>query len=403
MTSAALTLAEPFSEIPGIAARMATFARLLRDNGFGVNQKDVSDIFRVLTARDALKERRFRQILKVVFCKSRSELGRFDDIFDAYWLNRVGGKTTIKRQVPSTTEGVDRSGADGPMAQASGLASYFEWRAEQDFGEDDAAGDAGSARLGGASAIEVAVKADIGKVSDPEESERLMALAERLGRQMRYRISRRRKAAKKGARIDLRRSLRGMLETGGLPFRLVRRTKKEPPVSLLMFVDVSRSMDAYSRFFTRFVHALTGGFSGSEAFLFHTRLAHISDALKEANPMKMMEKMALISQGWSGGTRIGEALQNFNRHYAGRHARSRSIAVIMSDGYDTGAPELLAQELKKLKARCHKVIWLNPMLGREGYAVETNAMQQALPHIDLFAPAHNLRSLMEMEKSLATV
>lgn len=409
MNASATTLAEPFSEVPGLAARMAQFARLLRDNGFGINQKDVGDIFRFMTIKDALKEQRFKKILKVVFCKSRSDLARFDEIFDAYWRERVGKKTTIKSQVPLDKSGRSAKQESLPTAVAKGLAQYFEWRKAQDKDDKDAGlesqGDqqVSAARLGGASSHGGASTLDAGKVDDGDDAKRLWAFAETLGRQMRYRISRRRKVSAKGNRADLRRSLRKVLETGGMPLRLIKRTRKEPPVKLLMFVDVSGSMDAYSLFFTRFVHALTGGFRHAEAFLFHTRLAHISDALKEANPLKMMEKITLISQGWSGGTKIGASLAAFNKQYAKDYASSRTVAVIMSDGYDTGAPEQLVQELQVLKRRCHKVIWLNPMLGREGYAPETNAMQKALPLIDLFAPAHNLRSLLLLEKALVRV
>lgn len=149
-------------------------------------------------------------------------------------------------------------------------------------------------------------------------------------------------------------------------------------------------MDAYSLFFTRFVHALSGQFARAESFIFHTRLVHISRTLREADPAKMMEKIALISQGWSGGTRIGDALATFNAQYAREFTNARTVALIMSDGFDAGAPDTLVTELRRLKQCCHKVVWLNPMLGRDSYQPETKAMAAALPYLDTFAPAHNL-------------
>ena len=388
-------------DIPGFEARLVQFSRLLRDNGFTIGRRDVADLCSVLTLEDTLKQHRFRQAQQVVFCSTPSEISRFDELFDAYWNEQVGRKRTVYRQKSAAREAViSREQEQGPGKQGGGLAHYFEWMQQQDETAEEEQDSAGQVQ-GGASEKGSVGKADFGKVSDPEEFEKLMALAERLARQMRYRIARRYRKFNKGVVIDLRRTLRHMVETGGFPVKIRKKLKKRPPVSLLTFVDVSGSMDAYSLFFARFVHALTGGFLRAEAFLFHTRLVHITQTLKEADPVKMMEKLALISQGWSGGTRIGDALANFNRNYAQKYTGKRTVAIIMSDGYDTGAPERLEAELKRLRTRCYKIIWLNPMLGREAYEPTTNAMQKALGQIDVFAPAHNLRSLMLLEKYLA--
>ena len=114
----------------------------------------------------------------------------------------------------------------------------------------------------------------------------------------------------------------------------------------------------------------------------------------------MRSSLALISQGWSGGTRIGECLAQFNDDYA-RLLNSRSVVIIVSDGLDTGEPTALAHELARIQRRCRKLIWLNPLLGREGYEPRTRGMLAALPHIDLFAPAHNLQSLQALEPVLS--
>jgi uncharacterized protein with von Willebrand factor type A (vWA) domain len=227
-----------------------------------------------------------------------------------------------------------------------------------------------------------------------------MMLAERLGARMRYRISRRRKTHARGKELNFRRTFRRSIQTGGLPYKLERKQKKQPPLHLIVFVDVSGSMDAYSLFFARFAHAMTGGFRHMDTYLFHTRLIPISSALREADPLKMMTKLSLIAQGWSGGTKIGLSLAKFNQSYGKGLKKSRTTAIIMSDGYDTGDPQQLAAELQRLKRHCHKVIWLNPLLGRETYEPITQAMAAARPHIDLFAPAHNLQSLLDLEDAI---
>jgi uncharacterized protein with von Willebrand factor type A (vWA) domain len=199
----------------------------------------------------------------------------------------------------------------------------------------------------------------------------------------------------------LRRTFQRSVSTGGIPLKLFYSVRKPKPFKIVIFVDVSGSMDLYSLFFTRFVHALTSHFARTEAFIFHTRLVQITGTLATADPMKLMEKMALISQGWSGGTRIGDALAAFNDQYAGSVMGSRTLAIVVSDGFDTGPPERLAAELQRLKRRTKRLVWLNPLLGRASYEPRAAGMAAALPHIDLFAPAHNLESLAALEAELA--
>ncbi|MCI4664094.1 MAG: VWA domain-containing protein [Neomegalonema sp.] len=397
--SAALDIVAP----PGIVARLSEFARLLRDNGFTASASETSDAIRYFaeTGEGAPPtERRMRSALKSLYCSRASELPRFDELFDAYWNDRVGRKRTVLRETPRGAMAAlleKRGGAAG----GGGLADYFEWSKDAPEAKDDSFVDAGGAsRLGGASALHASGKTDFGRSMDPEQMAQLLELADRLGARMRFRLARRRKNKARGAQLHLRRTFRRSIATGGVPIRLLRRARREPPARLAMFVDVSGSMDAYSIFFMRFVHALTGRFLSAEAFLFHTRLVHVTGVLREADPIKMMEKMSLISQGWSGGTRIGAAIETFNANYADIYGGSRVIAIIFSDGYDTGGAEQLSAALRSLKQRVHKIFWLNPMLGRDAYAPETAAMAAALPHLDLFAAAHNLDSLLMLEDAL---
>lgn len=380
------------------AERVAAFARVLRDNGFCFGQREVHDALRSVSERAHFSARQARRIMRLLFCSRRSELERFDELFDAFWLGRASYKRTLYRQNQGAR--TKRSGVEfGGGAPPGGLAQYFEWARPDETGEQ--ASDEGSeAVLGGASGRHIDQRRDFDAVTDPEEFERLMQLAERLGARLRYRLSRRRKVQPMGAVLDMRRTYRKSIASGGMPLRLIRKARSRPPLALTVFVDVSGSMDAYSLFFMRFVHALTGATGRVEAFLFHTRLAHITGALRENQPTKMMEKMALLSQGWSGGTRIGDALAQFNRAYAKQCAGSRTIAVILSDGFDAGETDRLERELRTLKSRSHRVIWLNPMLGRASYEPRARGMQTALQHVDLFAPAHNLKSLMALEERL---
>lgn len=160
-------------------------------------------------------------------------------------------------------------------------------------------------------------------------------------------------------------------------------------------------MEAYTAFFTRFLHGVAISFRESEAFLFHTRLAHVSSAMRERVPQRALDRLHLMAQGIGGGTRIGECLTAFNRFHARRVIHSRTCVMILSDGFDTGAPEVLEGAMRGLRRRCKRIVWLNPLLGTSSYEPSARGMSAALPFIDLFASAHNVASLGALEPYLA--
>ena len=405
MQETASSLMDTASMTGSVDARLVQFIRLLRDNGFDVSARDGADALRILSNGNALDRHVFRKTLQILFCTSPMDIARYHEIFDAYWLGHISSKRTLMRQMARAPQSsVKHSEAGGP-ASAKGLARYFEWRAENATGPDDgdapAPGDQGDTRLGGASDITSRKTANLGQTIDPEEREQMLALTRRLGRRLRYTLSRRRKSGHRGSQLHMRRILGRSMQTGGLPVQLYHKIRKRPPVSLLLFVDVSGSMQSWSVFFTQFMHALTGSFARTEAFLFHTGLVHVSRALRDADPLVMMQKMSLIGQGWSGGTRIGATLETFNTQYGRDFTGSRTIAIIMSDGFDTGAPEILERELNKLKSRCKSLVWLNPLLGKASYEPTSRGAQIISRTVNISAPAHNLRSLLLLEDLLA--
>jgi uncharacterized protein with von Willebrand factor type A (vWA) domain len=162
-------------------------------------------------------------------------------------------------------------------------------------------------------------------------------------------------------------------------------------------------MSLYSAFFVRFLHGVVDAFREAEAFVFHTRLAHVSPSLRDRDVARAVDRLSLMAQGIGGGTRIGASLATFNRWHAARVINSRTAVMIVSDGYDTGEPERLAAEMQRLRRRCRRIIWLNPLLGWRDYTPAARGMQAALPYVDLFAPAHNLESLAALETYLAKV
>ena len=231
----------------------------------------------------------------------------------------------------------------------------------------------------------------------------LVALEElslRLLRRMSLRRSRRLAVCNLADRVDLRRSIRRSIMRGGEPIVLAYKGRKPRKNKLVIFLDISGSMNFYSLFLVRFAYALQSRFQQVHTFLFSTDVIEISDLLRTTNLLEALRRLSQRPAGWSGGTRIGESLQQFNQLY-GRKLLSRdTIFLILSDGWDTGEPDLLAAQLRAVKRRVQKILWLNPLLGLKEYQPITRGMAAALPYVDVFAPAHNLESLLALERYL---
>lgn len=386
--------------------RLTQFVRLLRDNGFSIGPSDSEQAIGLFSDQpELLGKHAFRQSLQILFGNRATELERFDEIFDAYWLGKASLKATIWRDVSLAAQSVveKNTQGDGIAGPQQGLAHYFEWReAQNDNGEPDEQSeqDEGSAKLGGASGQSNRQSADFGQVKDQEEAEALLALAARLGKRLHYRLSRRKSIANKGMQIDLRKSMRQALASDGIPLQLAKKKRKKPPVKLVIFVDVSGSMDAYSIFFAQFMLALLQEAKQANAFLFNTRLVPVSTRFHKANAKVLTDKLSLLGRDWSGGTRIGEILAVFNEQYAKQLASKRTICLMMTDGFDAGGTADLDRQLSQLKRSCKKFIWLNPMLGRDCYAPEARGASKLMAHADLALPVHNLKSLAAIEKVL---
>ncbi|HZC36147.1 MAG TPA: VWA domain-containing protein, partial [Chthoniobacterales bacterium] len=200
--------------------------------------------------------------------------------------------------------------------------------------------------------------------------------------------------------VDLRRTIRLSLGSGGDPINLSYKKQKRQRAKLVVLLDVSDSMNPYSAFLLKFTYVLKRYFREVVSFIFSTSLIEISEILKAQRWSDALRVLSQMTTGWSGGTRIGGSLKEFNRHYSGKLLSPETVLLILSDGWDTEGPETLITELRKIKRRIGKLIWLNPLLGQEGYEPVTRAMNAALPYIDVFASAHNLESLLELERHL---
>lgn len=378
----------------GPAARVAGFIAHLRDNGFLLGVAEAGTALAALARLDDLSPDTTRLALKTICASTADEARRFGDLFDAYWLDAGRVRPADTPQIRHRGQNSHPAGED--ESAGSGAADQ----------PDDMAADEGGSRADGkgrlvASKVTDLMQRDLRKLVSPQDIRAAEALAERLGRAIRDRRSRRRRAARKGPAIDLRRTLRASLATGGEPLRLARRTRPDRPVRIITLCDVSGSMMGYARPYLAFVAGLMRADPDTDAWLFHTRLVHISDALRDADALRMLNRLTLLAEGFGGGSKIGANLEQFARGPARRRVNGRTVVLILSDGYDTDAPARLAGALARLRKRGCRIVWLNPLKGWRGYAPVAQGMAAALPHLDLFAPAATLADFAAIEPELA--
>ena len=201
-------------------------------------------------------------------------------------------------------------------------------------------------------------------------------------------------------RLDLRRLLRGSLKLDGEPLWLYWRKPRLKPRPIVLLCDISGSMERYTRVLLHFIYAIEQASEKVEAFVFATRLTRVTRQLRGHDPDRALDRLMRAVEDWSGGTRIGEALETFNRRYARRVLAGGANVVVISDGWDRGDPVALSQSVARLQRSCYRLIWMNPLLGAPGYEPLTVGLKAALPFVDDFIPAHNLASLEALGRLL---
>src|SRR6185312_3299907 len=369
-----------------MAQTITGFCRFVRAEGLSTGIKESVDALQVANLIGIEDRDQLKIGLRSVLCSSKEEWDRFEDLFWIFWRD-------------ADTNAEKRPGTNGSKHQKEPLkGAVTSLLGNSSKGKT---ADEGGKAVVGASRGEHLKKADFSQVTQNDLAE-LEKIAIQLIKRMSLRVSRRLKIMKAGRQIDLRRTIRKNISRGGDPIELSFKKRKLQQSRLVIVLDVSGSMNPYSLFLLRFAYALQKHFRKVNTFLFSTRLTDITVLLRSRDLRQSLQELAQESAGWSSGTQIGESLHEFNFHHARRLLTRDTIFIILSDGWDTGEPEALAAELAAIKARVRKLIWLNPLLGMKDYQPVTRGMSAALPYIDLFAPGHNLESLLALERHLTS-
>jgi uncharacterized protein with von Willebrand factor type A (vWA) domain len=374
------------SQAPGLEQTIVEFCQFARANGIAAGVKESLEALRAASAIGIENRQNLKFALRAVLCSTKADWDIFDEIFDAFW-SESAGQISLERTKCSKNmreqESQQENAELASMAHSSAAAEMEEGKAVM-----------------GATAHERLKKADFSEVKQGDLAE-LEKISLRLLQQMSLRLSRRIRSLAVRGRVDLRRTIRKSIGRGGDPIDLSFRRRKLQPLKLVIALDVSGSMNPYSIFFVRFAYALQKYFKRVDTFLFSTQLTEITSTLRARQLRDALESLAGHAAGWSGGTKIGESLHQLTQ-LQGRRLFSRdTVFMVMSDGWETGDPAVLAEELSAIKRRVRKLIWLNPLLGMADYQPITRGMSAALPYIDVFAPAHNLESLLNLETQLS--
>jgi uncharacterized protein with von Willebrand factor type A (vWA) domain len=398
--------------------RLTEFGHILWESGIDVGPRQILDLSETLNYIDITNKEDFYNTLKSSLLARHEQETLFDQLFLYFWYmrdrqdkkvdNPKGAAKRDERQMrlpPSErkrlAEHMNANEQQRKDLRAEMRQSERPRRANERIDKEDDEDDAnpqGTAY----SAIEMLRKKDFESFTweEVQEAKKLMA-------EMRWHLGMRpthRKApSRKGSYPDMRRIVRRNLKYGAEILELTWRETKMKPRPLVIICDISGSMSLYSRLLLHFIHTISNGLMNVEAFVFGTRLTRVTRQLKKRDVDDAVRDVSKSVQDWSGGTRIGDALHYFNYHWARRVLGRGAVVLVISDGWDRGDASILQVEIDRLQHSCHRLIWLNPLLGSPDYRPLTIGMKTALPYIDTFLPAHNLDSLISVGKLLQSI
>lgn len=367
-----------------LSANLLAFCRHLRQKGFTIGPLESSNMLAAVEIVAPFHDPElFQYTLRATLARTRREQELFDQIFPRYWKE-------LEKAVDAKIAQEDTPRKPGTRQQPPSLQALKSWL------NGNPAQD--NIELAVYSAQESLGRKDFSLFST-EELQEISKLILLLARRMARQFSRRKERAHSANLLDLRNTMRKNLRRGGELIELAQFRPRQQKNQLILLCDVSKSMDLYSQFLIQFIYAFQQVGQRVETFVFSTSLQRISKVLRQGNFREVLTELGENVPAWSGGTRIGEAFDQFYQQYA-RLLHGHSTIIILSDGCDTGDIDLLEESMRKISRKAERVIWLNPLAGRPGYAPEVRGMQVSMPYIDVFAPLHNVESLRALGKIL---
>ena len=377
-----------------VVERLARFAGRLRERGVGICVSDEIDGAAALLLVDRDDREEVRHALRIALKVRRSDWDTFDELFQGFWAaEERPARASARPPRPPDKLSRPHTGRGSPIPQWRWMQATGQLPGEP--GRETISGDT----PGYSSDVLLRRKPfDDWSADDLPAMERLLS---RAARRLRCRPSRRLVPVQARGRVDLRRSFRRAVGTGGEFLALARRDRAVEKPDVVLLCDTSGSMDPHTRFLLTFALSLKRVVRRCEVFAFNTSLTRLTPWLTPDKIAPTLDRLAAGVPDWSGGTRIGASLDEFVTRYLDTLVSAKTVVVVLSDGLDLDGPALLAEAMRAIGEKARKMIWLNPLLGDPRYRPEARGMQAALPYVEHFVPAHNLEALERLLPLLA--
>ena len=379
-----------------LAQNIMYFARVLREAGLPVGPGAVLDALDAALSGSLRTRDDFYWTLHAVFVKRRDHKELFDQAFHVFWKKPKMLEQLMQLMFQQITRKADERSKQAGFRRLAEAMFDQQVQSKPEHKKDELEIDASFT----ASAEEILRRKDFEQMTVSEQAQARAAIAKlRLHRP--EILTRRFERAPRGPAIDMRRTLQGSLRAGGHFIDLERRKRRtrEPP--LVVLCDISGSCSNYSRMFLHFLHELTNDRDRVSVFLFGTRLTNITRELARRDIDEAMGKVSGAVKDWSGGTRIGTSLKDFNYHWARRVLTQGAQVLLMTDGLDREDTTLLSHEMQRLRRQTEHITWLNPLLRYDGFKALAGGIRAMMPHVDEFRAVHSLDSLADLARSLA--
>jgi uncharacterized protein with von Willebrand factor type A (vWA) domain len=391
--------------LPDLAA---AFSQRLHAAGVPVTPGMSEQFARALTLTKPVSRRRLYCVARAIFVSGFQQVATFNRVFAEVFGKGAKRNSDLEVEL-ETAPAKDELDSEAPDAETN---ESQEGEGEASEGMDTGEGDEEGEDEGDEEMQEVLVP--IMEASDDEvlgeknfqmlnaqELAALYRLMVRLQLATPIRKTRRKKRGRRGEHLDMRRTLRRSLHTGGDPIELARKKRRQHPRRLVMLCDISGSMEPYARAYLQFLHAARATGPYSEAFVFATRLTRLTRQLSGRNPQRAIRRATEAAPDWSSGTRIGDALKTFNDRYGRRGMARGSVIVILSDGWERGDPELVGREMQRLQRLAYRIVWVNPRVVAKDFAPRAGGLVAALPYCDALVSGHSLKALEEVADAIA--
>ncbi|ANK83400.1 MAG: VWA domain-containing protein [Rhizobiales bacterium NRL2] len=373
------------------------FARALRAAGLPVGPGQMLDAIRAVETAGLRRRDDFYWTLHAIFVKRRDQKELFDQAFQIFWRNPELLEKMMSLLMPVVHPDIEETPAEKKKAMRRVAEALARAQEDQPVGEKKELEVDMSLTVSDEERLQAKDFEDM----TAEELERARKAIQRMRLPLADIKTRRFAPKAHGRRVDMRRSFRSTLKSGGDIVKLEHRARVRRHPPLVILCDISGSMERYSRMMLHFMHAVTNDRDRVHSFVFGTRLTNISRHLRHRDIDLALERIGDQVRDWSGGTRIGATLAEFNQYWSRRVLGQGAVVLLITDGLDRDAGEGLEKEMERLHKSCRRLIWLNPLLRYDGFKPRARGIRAILPHVDEFLPVHNLQSLGDLTAALS--